>query len=145
MSSKTHSFHFILAKGTEYRDLVPVFPDILNLVLAENDHFQKPEDEESHEMFVYMNMADLQDNRKPEGYNRKAKYRLIFPNDNMEFYIKSFTANCNGSEASADKKICNDDINSKALFICFQDIPRIPATCHRAIDHWRRRRGQPFR
>ena len=43
-------------------------------------------------MFVYMNMADLQDNRKPEGYNRKAKYRLIFPNDNMEFYIKSFTA-----------------------------------------------------
>ena len=92
MSSKTHSYHFILAKGTEYRDLVPVFPDILNLVLAENDHFQKPEDEEAHEMFVYMNMSDLQDNRKPEGYNRKAKYRLIFPTDNMELYIRSFTA-----------------------------------------------------
>ena len=92
MSSKTHSYHFILAKGTEYRDLVPVFPDILNLVLAENDHFQKPEDEETHEMFVYMNMADLKDNRKPEGYNRKGKYRLIFPTDNMEFYIWTFTA-----------------------------------------------------
>ena len=91
-SNKIHSYHFILAKGTQYRDLVPVFPDILNLILAENDHFQKPEDEESHEMFVYMNMADLQDNRKPEGYNRKGKYRLIFPTDNMEFYIKSFTA-----------------------------------------------------
>ena len=91
-STKIHSYHFILDKGTEYRDLVPVFPDILNLILAENDHFQKPEDEERHEMFVYMNMSDLQDNRKPEGYNRKAKYRLIFPTDNMEFYIKSFTA-----------------------------------------------------
>ena len=91
-STKIHSYHFILNKGTEYRALVPVFPDILNLILAENDHFQKPEDEESHEMFVYMNMADLQDNRKPEGYNRKAKYRLIFPTDNMEFYIRSFTA-----------------------------------------------------
>ena len=91
-STKIHSYHFILNKGTEYRDLVPVFPDILNLILAENDHFQKPEDEESHEMFVYMNMTDLQDNRKPEGYNRKGKFRLIFPTDNVEFYIRSFTA-----------------------------------------------------
>ena len=91
-SNKIHSYHFVLKKGTEYRDLIPVFPDILNLILAENDHFQKPEDEENHEMFVYMNMADLQDNRKPEGYNRKGKYRLIFPTDGMEFYVRSFTA-----------------------------------------------------
>lgn len=92
MSSKVHSYHFILAKGTEYRDLVPVFPDILSLILAENDHFQKPEDEESREMFVFLNMSDLQDNKKPEGYNRKGKYRLIFPTDCMEFYVRSFTA-----------------------------------------------------
>ena len=92
MSNKISSYHFILAKGTEYRDLAPVFTDILNLILAENDHFQKPEDEESREMFNYMNMADLNDNRKPEGYNRKGKYRLIFPTDRMEFYVRSFTA-----------------------------------------------------
>ena len=91
-SNKIHSYHFVLANGTEYRDLTSVFPDILNLILAENDHFQKPEDEENHEMFVYMNMADLQDNRKPEGYNRKGKFRLIFPTDRMEFYVRSFTA-----------------------------------------------------
>lgn len=92
MSSKIHSYHFVLADGTEYRDLIPVFPDILNIILAENDHFQKAEDEENREMFVQLNMHDLNQNRKPEGYNRKGKYRLIFPIDRVEFYIRSFTA-----------------------------------------------------
>ena len=50
-----------------------------------------------------MNMADLQDNRKPEGYNRKAKYRLIFPTDNMEFYVRSFTAKPNDLLSVAER------------------------------------------
>lgn len=92
MSSKIHSYHFVLADGTEYSDLVPVFPDILNIILVENDHFQKPEDEENREMFIQLNMHDLKENRKPEGYNRKGKYRLIFPIDRVEFFVRSFTA-----------------------------------------------------
>jgi len=76
---KAYSYHFIFDDNTQYRDLLPVFPDILKIILAENDHFQSQEDEENREMFIAMNMYDLEENRKPEGYNRKGKYRLIFP------------------------------------------------------------------
>ncbi len=89
--SKVNSYHFIFSAGTEYRDLAPVFPDILKIILVENDHFQQAEDEESREMFIYLNMVDLEENRKPEGYNRKGKYRLIFPLDRKEMYIKTFS------------------------------------------------------
>ncbi len=89
---KAISYHFIFAPGTRYKDLAPVFPDILKIVLAENDHFQNPEDEENREMFIQLNMADLEQDRKPEGYNRKGKYRLIFPLDRMEFYLRTYTA-----------------------------------------------------
>lgn len=88
---KAHSYHFILADGYDYKDLAPVFPDILKVILQENDHFQNEEDEESREMFVDLNMNDLLQNRKPEGYNRKGKFRLIFPMDRKEFYIKTVT------------------------------------------------------
>ena len=43
-------------------------------------------------MFIQLNMADLEQDRKPEGYNRKGKYRLIFPLDRMEFYLRTYTA-----------------------------------------------------
>lgn len=75
--------------------MAPVFPDILKIILRENDHFQNGEDEESREMFVELNMNDLNQNRKPEGYNRKGKYRLIFPIDRKEFYIRSISAKPN--------------------------------------------------
>ncbi|MGN1045388.1 MAG: hypothetical protein ACI4Q9_05480 [Candidatus Methanomethylophilaceae archaeon] len=89
--SKAYSYHFIFQEGTQYIDLVPSFPDVLNIILKENDHFQGNEasDEENRDMFVQLNRQDLEENRKPEGYNRKGKYRLIFPMDRMEMYIKS--------------------------------------------------------
>lgn len=92
--SKAHSYHFIFTDGTEYSDLIPAFPDILGVILKENDHFQGNEasDEENREMFQLLNLQDLQENRKPEGYNRKGKYRLMFPMDRVEFYIKSSVA-----------------------------------------------------
>ncbi len=34
---------------------------------------------------------DLERNKKPEGYNRKGKVRLVFPMDRKEFYIKTYT------------------------------------------------------
>lgn len=92
---KSSSIHFILGKGSDYKDLAPVFPDILKIILQENDHFQSEEDEESREMFIELNMIDLELNRKPEGYNRKGKYRLIFPMDRKEFYVKAMTAKAN--------------------------------------------------
>ncbi|MBE6517537.1 MAG: hypothetical protein E7Z67_05060 [Thermoplasmata archaeon] len=92
--SKAHSYHFIFKDGTEYKDLIPAFPDVLGIILKENDHFQgnEPSDEENREMFALLNLQDLQENRKPEGYNRKGKYRLMFPMDRVEIYIKSSVA-----------------------------------------------------
>jgi hypothetical protein len=84
---KVTSVHFILGGKTPYRDLVPVFPDILKMFLMETG--QMPEDEEILMMFIELNMADLERNMKPEGYNRKGRMRLVFPSDNEEFYIRA--------------------------------------------------------
>ncbi len=100
---KSHSYHFILKGKAEYKDLVPVFPDILKTILAENDHFQNDEDEESREMFIELNMFDLEQNRKPEGYNRKGKYRLIFPIGTIEFYLISLVAKPNDVKRVGDR------------------------------------------
>ena len=72
-------------------------------ILAENDHFQNDEDEESREMFIELNMFDLEQNRKPEGYNRKGKYRLIFPIGTMEFYLISLVAKPNDVKRVGDR------------------------------------------
>ena len=87
---KVYSIHFVLKGKSSYKNLAPVFPDMLKMFLEEIGQMQ--EDEEVLQMLIELNMMDLERDRKPEGYNRKAKYRLIFPIDNMEFYIRSFTA-----------------------------------------------------
>jgi len=92
---KSYSYNFILKGKSSYKDLVPVFPDILKMILMENDHFQSEEDEENREMFIELNMVDLLADRKPEGYNRKGKYRLIFPIGSKSFYIRTFSGKPN--------------------------------------------------
>ena len=84
---KVSSVHFILSGKTPYKDLSPVFPDILKLFLMETN--QMPEDEEILMMFIELNTADLNRNMKPEGYNRKGRMRMVFPMDRKEFYIKA--------------------------------------------------------
>jgi len=88
---KAVSTHFVLRDGSDYKDLAPIFPNILNMLLTEMD--QIPEDEEILEMFMEMNVSDLERNRKPEGYNRKGKIRLVFPMDRKEFYIRTHSKN----------------------------------------------------
>jgi hypothetical protein len=85
---KVHSTHFILEGMSDYKDLAPVFPDILRMLLKEIG--QTPDEEEIMQMFIELNMTDLEQNRKPEGYNRKGKIRLVFPMDRKEFYIKTY-------------------------------------------------------
>ena len=82
------SVHFILKDGSDYKDLAPVFPDILKSVLIQAD--QVPEEEE-FTMILNLNMDDLEQNRKPEGYIRKARVRIIFPMDRKEFYVQSYS------------------------------------------------------
>jgi len=84
---KASSIHFVLSGDTPYKDLAPAFPDILKMFLTETE--QVPEDEEIMLMFIELNMADLERNMKPEGYNRKGRMRMVFPMDKPEFYIKA--------------------------------------------------------
>ena len=86
---KVFSTHFVLKGKSDYKDLAPVFPEILKELLEEIG--QMPEEEEILQMFIDMNMIDLERNRKPEGYNRKGKMRLVFPTDRKEFYLKTYS------------------------------------------------------
>ncbi len=88
MMTKIFTCRFILKNNSDYKDLAPVFPDILKYILKENEHFQEPDEADMCEMYVELNMQDIRENRKPEGYNRKAKYRLVFPIGRKEFYVK---------------------------------------------------------
>jgi len=83
---KASSGHLVLNTRTEYQELAEVFPELLKLFLEETD--QVPEDPEIMQMFIHLNQMDLEANRKPEGYNRKGRMRLIFPTNRMEFYVK---------------------------------------------------------
>ncbi len=85
---KVYSTHFILKSKSDYKDLAPVFPDILKMFLEEIG--QTPE-EEILQMLIELNTMDLGRNRKPECYNSKGKVRLVFPMDRKEFYIKTYT------------------------------------------------------
>ena len=84
---KTRSGHIIFPKKVQYKDLVPVFRDVLTKFLSETD--QMPEDKEILNLFIEENAMELRSNRKPEGYNRNgAQILLIFPiSDRVEFFI----------------------------------------------------------
>ena len=86
MANKS-SVHFILKGKTDYKDLAPVFPEILRSALVIAD--QVPEEEELT-MIIQLNLDDLEKNRKPEGYIRKARIRMVFPLDRKEFYLQSY-------------------------------------------------------
>lgn len=88
---KVYSAHFILTGDSSYKDLAPVFEEILEVLLE--SIAQIPEEEEIMEMYLEQNLRDLENDRKPEGYNRKGKVRLIFPMDRKEFYLKSYSKN----------------------------------------------------
>lgn len=82
------SVHFILKGKSDYQDLAPIFKDILQTTLETAD--QVP-DEEEFTMILNLNLDDLEQNRKPEGYLRKARVRIVFPMDRKEFYVQSYS------------------------------------------------------
>ncbi len=85
---KVISTSFVLKGKTDYKDLVPVFPQMLCTLLEEIG--QMPEDDDILQMYIELNLMDLRENRKPEGYNRKGKVRLVFPLDFKGFYLKTY-------------------------------------------------------
>lgn len=83
---KASSGHFVLKEEIEYRDMTKVFPEVLTTFLTETE--QVPEDADVMQMFIHLNIAELEMNKKPEGYNRKGRMRMVFPLGKKEFYIR---------------------------------------------------------
>ncbi|MBX8631952.1 MAG: hypothetical protein KIY12_04965 [Thermoplasmata archaeon] len=82
---KAETGHIIFGSNFRFRQLREVFPELLTSFLQESD--QMPEEKEILSMFIEINMMDIRANRKPEGYNRKGRMRLIFPIGRKEMYI----------------------------------------------------------
>lgn len=82
--------HIKFQANFRYRQLAPIFSEIMTVFLQETD--QMPEEKDILRMFIELNLRDLRENRKPEGYNRKGRMRLIFPLDAKEMYIQGNSA-----------------------------------------------------
>ncbi len=80
---------FRFAEEVEFKDLAPIFPELFDLFMDIADQYPEDSGEEYIEMLIRMNLEDLQQNRKPMGHNREARYRMIFPidRDRVEFFI----------------------------------------------------------
>ena len=74
---KVRSGHIKFEKGVKYEDLLPVYSELYLKFLKETN--QMPEEEEVTNMLVRENIMDLEKGKKPEGYNRQGRMRMIFP------------------------------------------------------------------
>lgn len=84
---KAWSGHIIFDRGFQYRRLADVYPDLYAKFLKETNQANK-EEPEVDVTILRSNLIDLEKNRKPEGYNRIGKIRMIFPiKPDPEMYI----------------------------------------------------------
>lgn len=86
---KAESGHIVFKGKFKWKDLKGPFEDLLKAFLQETD--QVPDEDDIFQMFLRINMMDLEKNRKPEGFNRRGRLRMVFPNnpDRKELYIRS--------------------------------------------------------
>lgn len=88
---KAESGHIVFKGKFKWRDLKKSFEEVLKSFLQETD--QVPDEEDIFQMFLRINMMDIEKNRKPEGFNRRGRLRMVFPNTpgRKEMYIRSET------------------------------------------------------
>lgn len=86
---KAEAGHIIFKDKFKYKDLQGVFEELMVAFLDETD--QMPDEDEILQMFLRINMMDIEKNRKPEGYNRRGRMRLVFPltKGKKQFYIRA--------------------------------------------------------
>ena len=86
---KAESGHIVFKGKFKWKDLKGVFSELLKTFLQETD--QVPDEDDIFQMFLRINMMDLEKNRKPEGFNRRGRLRLVFPltPDRKEMYVRS--------------------------------------------------------
>ncbi|MEF8874362.1 MAG: hypothetical protein V5A88_06805 [Candidatus Thermoplasmatota archaeon] len=79
MEVTKHNSTIRFDEDIEYRDLLPVFPELYRLFMDLADQYPEDSGEEFMQMLIDQNLKDLRNNRKPPGHNREARYRMIFP------------------------------------------------------------------
>jgi hypothetical protein len=86
---KAESGHIIFKEKFKYKDLQGCFDELMTVFLEETD--QMPDEDEIMQMFLRINMMDIEKNRKPEGYNRRGRMRLVFPltKGRKQLYIRA--------------------------------------------------------
>ena len=86
---KAESGHVIFKDKFKYKDLQSCFEEMMKVFLEETD--QMPDEDEILQMFMKINMMDIEKNRKPEGYNRRGRMRMVFPltKGKKQFYIRA--------------------------------------------------------
>ena len=86
--TKAQSGHIVFSPSFKWKALAPVFDNLLRGFLKESG--QMPPEEDIIKMFVRLNMIDLEKNRKPEGWNRRGRVRMVFPITNQpQMYLRS--------------------------------------------------------
>jgi len=88
--SRVQTGHIIFSQNFKWKSLAPLFDNILRTFLTETG--QLPPEEDIVLMFVRLNMMDLEKNRKPEGWNRRGRIRMVFPiTDCPQMYLRAMT------------------------------------------------------
>ncbi len=83
---KIWNSHIIMDKNIKWKDLEPVWGEMLRMFFEETRQFR--DDPEQIDIIVEENIVDIKNNRKPEGYNREGRMRIIVPiSDKREFFI----------------------------------------------------------
>lgn len=84
---KNWSGHIIFPANFEWKHLEKSFRGMMELFFRETNEM---EDELDHrDVIILLNMLDIKNNRKPEGYTREGKLRMIFPLNRKEITVLS--------------------------------------------------------
>ena len=76
----------ITMEDVEWKDLKDIWGDMLRFFFKETRQFI--DDPETIEVIVKENMIDISHNRKPEGFNREGRMRIVIPLSNRrEFFV----------------------------------------------------------
>ncbi len=75
-----------MLKNHQWKDLESVWGDMLRYFFKETRQFT--EEPEEVDIIVEENMIDIKHNRKPEGFNREGRMKIVVPLSNKrEFFI----------------------------------------------------------
>ena len=76
----------IVMKKVDWKDLEGTWCEMIEMFLQETKQFR--DNPENIKVIVEENRIDIKNNRKPEGYNREGKMRIVVPrSDKKEFFI----------------------------------------------------------